>query len=806
MSSHREGGRDAGNPYRRVLEHSIVEAWRGVVRHRAFGGFVVTILAFGAGSATALVGLTDMLLVRPPAHVENPERLVEVNGATNYVLHREVARRSRTLDVAAVSTRTLTFGRDQVAHPIRVECVTAPYFGLLGATPIVGRSFLTKEDSRGAQPVTVLAYNLWRRQFGGRPDAVGATATIAGRSHEIVGIAPPDFRGIGFERVDAWLLMTAAPDLCSFLGRDLLDDRTSAWLNTLGRLRPGVSLAEAEDDVRSLTLHEIRRAGSRPLSRELDPAVSRGVSTRDELLAISLAAGAILMLVIACTNVAGLLSVRALQRRREIAMRIQLGASRARVFLHLFAENLILTGASVFAAWGVASLLTSTLSAFFPALARDTWFDPRGLLALAAFTLGAGVIAGIVPAIQAARADAAGFWRVGHDVGVRRARMRSVLIVSQVALALVLVASAGLFVQSLVLAKSDLGFDLDRVVVAPLDLQQVGKPHPVEMRTAFDEILVRVRALPGVETASLTASSPYNSGQFSTVLPKDPDATATSLVQIAHDVSHDYFRTLGTRILAGRPFTAGDHLGAPAAMIVDANLARELWPGEPVVGRCKSISRFTPCATVVGISQPRRFGRLTKRDGEVFRPLAQRPSSTPQAVVVRATGNADDIVPAVAAAIRSVVPSIAFVDVRPLADLVDQGARSWRLGATLFGLFGGMALVLAAVGLYASLAFAVRQRTPEIGVRIALGANPASVARLVLRQGTKLVALGWLIGTASALLAADWIRSLLFEVQPNDPATFAVASLVIVMSGLAGSALPALRAAKVDPVVALRAD
>jgi ABC-type antimicrobial peptide transport system permease subunit len=214
-----------------------------------------------------------------------------------------------------------------------------------------------------------------------------------------------------------------------------------------------------------------------------------------------------------------------------------------------------------------------------------------------------------------------------------------------------------------------------------------------------------------------------------------------------------------------------------------------------------------PCATVVGISQPRRFGSLTRRQGELFKPLAQRPSDAPpQAIFVRAAGEARDIVPAVAATVRRVVPLLPFADVRPLADFVDVKARSWRLGAALFGLFGGLAVVLAAVGLYASLAFAVRQRTPEIGVRIALGANPASVARLVLGQGVKLVAFGWLIGTTAALVVGNGIRSLLFGVQPGDPPTFILASLVIVLAGLAGSALPALRAARVDPVVALRTE
>ncbi len=257
--------------------------------------------------------------------------------------------------------------------------------------------------------------------------------------------------------------------------------------------------------------------------------------------------------------------------------------------------------------------------------------------------------------------------------------------------------------------------------------------------------------------------------------------------------------------MEGRSFGPEDRLGAPPVMIVDSELARQLWPGEAVVGRCKALP-VPPCATVVGISEPRRFGSLTKRDGEVFKPLEQSPSSVPQAVLVRVRGNVGDSLPAVAAAIRSAVPSLAFADVRPLEDLVDEGARRWRLGATLFALFGGLAIALAAAGIYASLALAVRQRTPEIGVRIALGAQRSSVARLVLGQGIRLVAFGWLAGTAASIAAADWIRSLLYAVQPGDPTSFALGSLAIIVAGLAGSVLPALRAARVDPVVALRAE
>jgi putative ABC transport system permease protein len=329
--------------------------------------------------------------------------------------------------------------------------------------------------------------------------------------------------------------------------------------------------------------------------------------------------------------------------------------------------------------------------------------------------------------------------------------------------------------------------------------------EPAEIRRTFDDILQRVRTLRGVEAASLTQAAPYGSGQFITVIAMPVNAPKDSRMQQSEYVSPEYFETVGTRMREGRPFGPEDRFGAPEVMIVDADLARELWPGERVVGRCKSLPPSAPCATVVGISEPRRFEALIKPQGEVFKPLAQWPSYLPQAILVR-SGDLRSTAPAVAAVIRSVVPSLAFADVRPMADLVDGRARSWRVGAMLFSLFGGLAVVLGAVGLYASLAFAVRRRTAEIGVRMALGASPAAAARLVLGQGVKLVAIGWCIGTVAALVVADGVRGLLFGVQPTDPTTFVVASLVTVIAGLAGSALPALVAARLNPVVALRSD
>jgi len=312
--------------------------------------------------------------------------------------------------------------------------------------------------------------------------------------------------------------------------------------------------------------------------------------------------------------------------------------------------------------------------------------------------------------------------------------------------------------------------------------------------------------VPGIEAASLSSAAPLGSGQYSIVMPSARGTESGALMRTVASISPDYFRTMGTRIVAGRPFTAMDGPGAPRVAIVDSALAAEMWPRESVVGRCKSMAPERPCAEIVGISEPRRIGSLTDRGGEIFYPLAQTETAVPQAVLARPAGRARDAIPAITAAIRRVSPDLPFVNVRALEDLADAKARSWRLGTMLFGLFGAVAIVLAVVGLYASLAFAIRQRTAEIGVRMALGATPGAVARMTLWQGAWMVGLGWAIGLAGSALFAASINRVLFGVGLFDPFTFVVASAAILAAGAAGCLLPAMRAARIDPIAALRVE
>jgi putative ABC transport system permease protein len=793
-----------GVPLARVIADAAREGVRHVRRHPGFSVAIISLLSVGVGATAALTRLVDLLVFRPPAHVINPGEIVEVTSAPNYLLFQEVARSSRTLDVAAVSTRPLSLGRGDLIQPAEVQCVTSSYFRVLGATPLVGRAFLPADDARGGPLVALLSYSAWRRLFGSDPAAIGRSVTVAGRHFEIVGVAPPDFRGLHMAPVGAWIPITAAPELCSFSGQSALDSVGSSWLSTIGRLRSGVTIEQADTEVMNLELHILRSPGRSAPVRAVEAIESTRGRSQDRRLAIWLSVGAGLVLMIACANVAGLFAVQTIERRREMWVRVQLGASRGRVWAQLVTEHLLLAFGGVIGAWAIAAVVGRALEPHFPLLHRDSSWDGRSMVALSLFGISAGVLAGLMPAVQGTRMALTGGWRAHHAVAHARARSRSALVITQMAFALILVSCAGQFAASVSYAKSGLGYDLDRVLVATLDLETAGVRRQAEKRRIFEGIPDLLRTLAGIESSALTSSGPLGSGRFEMVMPSASGASA--LPRTINYVSADYFRTAGTRVVEGRPFDASDGVASARVAIMDSALARDMWPGEAVTGRCKPMGPNQPCVTIVGLSESRRIGSLTRPSGEIFYPLPQNPSAVPQVILVRLSRTANDLIPAVTTAIRQVVPEASVVSVTRLEDLANASARSWRLGAALFGVFGVVAVGLAAVGLYTLLAFAIRQRTAEIGVRVALGATAAGVVRMTLGQSARLMVAGLLLGLAGSAILATSIRSLLFGVEPINPLTLTLASAVVVVAGLAGSVAPAIRAARIDPVAALRSE
>jgi predicted permease len=795
-------------PWLEALRLDVRQAVRSLRRTPGFTLIAVITLAVGVGANASMLAFVDALMFRPPAGVEAPARLATVTTASNYVHFLDLAERAQTLTLAAFTRNSLSLGVGDDAAPLRVECATASYFSVLGTRLVIGRAFSGDGNAELSAPGIILAHGLWLRRFNGDPAALGTTVTVAGRPYTVVGVAPPGFTGILPEVVDAWLLLPVSPESCSFTGRNLLGSASGSWLTTVARLREGTSLAQAAAEVSSLESPEQRalRAQSRTVVRDLVPIYESRQArvARDADVAVWLVGAAAVVLLIACANVAGLLSIRVLDRRRETAVRLQLGASRSHIVRQYLVEYLVLAWLCGGAALVVAAGVNGVLATFFPYSVVTESFDVRVLAVAGGLALVAAIASGLVPALQASQTDSAVLARSSVYAERERSPFQAVVVVVQVALAFVLVAGTGLFIRSLQQTRLNLGFDPDGLFVATVDLRQsAGYRNSRDIPPVFEAMAGGLRSLPLVESVSLSSGSFLGAGGATAVRPLGkPGGQPVSMYTTA--VSPSYFETLGTRILRGRAFTSEDGTGGRRVAIIDEEVARHEWPNEDVIGKCGFGSGPAGnCAEIVGLVESRREGVGTVRySPHGFVPLAQANSEdVPQLLLIRSRRGEQA---AISSALQGAVPNMPHVNVRSFDDMADAQTRSWRLGRTLFGMFGFVAILLASLGLYGVLALAARQRTTEIGLRMALGARPIEVARLVLRQAATLIAAGWVVGVVLALIGARYIGALLFQVAPTDVVTFAGASLVMVLSGLAGCVLPALRAASVAPIVALR--
>jgi predicted permease len=806
-----------------LVEAAVVDLRYGarmLRRQPAFSTLIVVTLALGVGAAVAMFGLVDALMLRAPRHVREPGRVVRIEEIANYPRYLDVASRARALDLAGFTRSTVSLGRGPEALPLRAECVTPSYFPVLGAQPVLGRTFTPDEDQTGRQLTAVISYHLWRNRFGGEASVLGRLAEIAGQPYTIVGVAPAGFTGIGREAVDAWILLARHLAACTYRMPDIYQ-RESFWLTTIGRVRDGYSLEQAEADARAAdvnpdTLQRPRADGTIETVRTTPPIRLRPL-TDDESgsegrLALWLAGGGALLLLIGCANAAGLLMIRALDRRREMAMRLQLGATRARVLSQLLVEGVVIALACALAAATVALWIIALLRAFYPLAALEDLPDARLLGVSATLALLAALVSWIVPAAQSARADVALSLRTGPAMH-ERGRFRRLLLVTQVAIALVLVAGAGLFVRSVWSYREKLSYDLDRALAVSVDLRKAGYTEAREIRARYQALLDRVQQLADVEAAALSSSSLALADRGGSVTGIGRQAfSESSCCHAEVAVTPDYFAAAGLAIVRGRAFGPGDTIVTPPGVVIlDEDLARAMFRDEDPLGQCVFIGfGDTRCAEVVGVSESARRGPLRKGqlDSQFFVPLVlgQDGSAIPELLLVRPRTGARGAVESLSAAIRRAGADLPYVRIAPLSELANLEARSWRLGATMFALFGVSAVVLAMVGLYAALAFAVRRRVPEIGVRIAFGARPADIVRLVLREGLVVVGAGLLVGGAAAAGLARYVESLLFEVAPADPPTFAMAILLIGIAATLGCLVPSLRAARIDPAAAVRAE
>ena len=812
-------------------------AMRGIGRQRAFTAVVVITLALAIGANATMFGIVDRLLLRPPAHVQEPERLARVFfiEAEEGVPERTSDRSSFPLfamlrdsvsafeDMAAVFVSEQIYGTGVDARTIRGAMTTGNLFDMLGVRPAVGRFFGADEDRpTEGNPVAVLGHAFWRSEFGGQRDVLGQEIRLGRTTYTIVGVAPSGFTGVNLERVDVWLPVSVA-------AREVIDEnfhtaRFVRWIQVLAKLEPDATPAQANVQATSVWHAYARGENDSEALMKRRPRVEiasileeRGPNRTDRSrIAVWLAGVAGVVLIIACANVANLLLARAMRRRREIALRLALGVGRGRLVAQLLTESLLLAfigGAAglVVARWGGALVRTVLLSD----IGWDEHIlDPRILAFTAAATLITGLLAGIAPALQASRPDIAGALKAGAREGsYQKSRIRTGLLLSQAALSVVLLVGAGLFVLSLRNVRTDdLGYDAERVLLIEIDYRGQEVPRADRME-AFRRAHDRLERLPEVRSVALGTTTPFWTQFAGPVRVPGRDSLprqADGWTPLLHAVSHDYLETMGTRVIEGRGFTeADDRKGAARVALVNRTMAHLVWPGESAVGKCLIIGADTnPCSEIVGVVADTRTDDI--RYTEVMKyyvPVEQGQwGGSLRILFVRTDGDPHALIGALRREVVAAAPTATYVDVRPLIDLLEPEVRPWRLGATMFTVFGALALVLAAVGLYSVMAYSVTQRTHEMGVRMALGAEGMDVLRLVLGEGMRLAIVGIGAGALIALVATRWVAPLLYDVAPNDPRVFGGVAMALLGVAVLASTIPAWRAARVSPVTALRAD
>ena len=833
-------GRERRAEWWEALGDDLRYAVRGLRRSPGFAAVAVATLALGIGANATMFGIVDRLLLRPPAYLRDASttgrvyltRLAPDGGErpesrTSYARFRDLRDGTRSsLELAANFATEEIMGTGDGARRVRVSSVSASVWPMFAARPALGRFFGPDEDREptGA-PVAVLGHALWRSAFGGDSAVLGREVRIGRTLYTVIGVAPPDFTGVELVRVDAWVPMTVAA--ASVAGPDYAARYNVQWLQLVARRRPGVSAAAANAALIDAYRRSMLKApNARPLSQTrpratLAPVLEDRGPERGESAKVAtwLAGVSVIVLLIACANVANLLLARALRRQREIAVRLALGVSRARLLRLLLVEGLVLA-----ALGGVAGLLIAQWGGdavrrvLLPDVAWPrTLTDVRTLAAIAAAALACGLLTALAPALHALRPELAAALKAGAREGTfQRSRTRGALLVLQAALSVVLLVGAGLFMRSLHEVRTlPLGFDPARVALVDVDLRGT-ELTPRATEALYARLAERLRGAPGVERVGTAMTVPFWITAILDIRVPGIDSVEALGDFYANAVSGDYFAAMGTAVRRGRALGAGDRAGTPPVIAVSASMARRLWPGREPLGQCVKLGLDSvPCSTVVGVVEDLRHGEMARRARrggddpyQYYVPMEQLRDETHRvsALVVRVRGDPDGMVEPIHRELQPLVPGAAYVNVRTLQGMIDPEVRPWRLGATMFSAFGTLALVLSAVGLYGTIGYTVAQRTHELGVRIALGARTGHVLRLVVGEGVRVTAAGIALGLAAALVAGRYVAPLLFDTSPRDPAVLAGVAVTLLAVAVAASLAPAWRATRVDPNVALRAE
>lgn len=819
---------------------SLAGSVRGLRRQPGLSAGVVLTLGLGIGANAAMFTILDRLFFAPPAHVEAPDgvrRVVVVRSFLGRVSRGSSITHPDITDlhavagleaVAAFAPREMTLGSGAEASKVRAVVAGHELFPLLRVRPAMGRFYGAEEDRPGAAPVAVLSREYWERAMGADPGALGSTLELGGAPFTVIGVAPEGFTGVDLAPVDVWIPLHTGGVVAQG-GEEWRDHRGYYWLRAVARVRDGTAMQAVEDE--ATQLH--RNARQEQIDRgrydadvrvALDPLiVARGSeASAESRVARWLGGVSALLLLIVCANVANLLLARGSRRQREVAVRLALGVSRRRLVGRALLETVLLgllgSGVALAVAyWGGEAIRRVLLpGVFFPA-----GLGGRVVAFTLALAMVAGALAGIAPALQSLRLDLARDLGQGSRGSLGRSRASDLLTVGQAALSVLLLVGAGLFVRSVgEVGRLDLGLDVDRLLLANLEFETgnlavasqdraVPMEDPALRNEVYARAMERLERLPGVASVAGTGSpfkwgfaGPLDVPGFDSL----PDLPGGG--PYFHDVTPGYFETVGLRILRGRGLLASDGAGAERVAVVSETMARTLWPDEDALGRCLLIGTdATECTTVAGVVEDASRGSLEEEPHMAYYlPIAQRDERRINGIYVRTAGDPADVAPMVASELRGLDPRVRFAEVETLREALDPQSRSWRLGAALFSVFGGLALLVAGIGLYSLLAFHVAQRTRELGIRAALGAAKAKLLVGVLGDGARLTAFGVGVGLALAVVLGRFAEPLLFRVSPRDPGVLVAVAGTLIAVGLAASLLPGLRATRVDPMDALRAE
>ena len=807
-----------------VLWRNLVYSARVLWKRPSLTAVAVVAIGLGIGANTAIFSVVNTVLLQPLPYPQ-PKQLVMVSseqrnqaldgrGAFSVLDFLDVQKSTTTLEYVATLQGTGTITTDG-NEPERLfgAAVSADYFNVLGVQPELGRTFTREEDTPGAPSVVLISHGLWQRRYGGDKNIIGREIDLGGKT-TVVGVMPAGFEyPISDDTQDFWEPIFSA----QFMTKEIRDVRDNRFLPVIGRLKPGATLEQAKAEL-DLISRQIEHNSPATNTNVIFNTTSMHENvTRDYRTPLLVMLGAVgLVLLIACANVANLLLARAVARQKEIAIRMALGASRRRIAGQLLTESVLLALAGgvvglLLATWGT-NLLVAYGPANVPRL-RDAGVDRYVLF----FTLGlatlTGIVFGLAPALHASKPTPGNMLKENsRGVHTGRSRMRSALIVSEVALSLMLLAGSGLLINSFWrLLHTDAGFDPKGVLALDIPLSRTTYPKPEQRAAAFQQLIARMKTIPGVRDASVVSNVPLTdfdvqvSFQVEGRAPYKPGEEAIADYTIA---GNDYFRTMSIGLLRGRAFSDSDTANSPQVMVISHAFAKNYFPNEDAIGRRIILDGpdKTPREIVGIVEDVRRKGLDRGVQPEMYFSQLQRPERRMNLVIRSTAPDASQLTAAARAEVKAFDPKQIIWRAQTLEQLLSTSVAPRKFNMMLLGIFAGVALVLAAVGLYGVMSYSVSWRTQEIGIRMALGANRTDVLRMVVRQGMTMTLIGLALGLIGVLALSRVMVGLLYGVSPTDPFTFTSVSIVLLIVALLACLIPARRATRVDPIVALRSE